>query len=90
MKELFVVALILSLVSVSLLLAWLDNKHNWRLIDWFNGRCDNPFKAAQPSQFERQIKDKEAKIAELTERVQVLERIVTEPAHELNKKINNL
>lgn len=83
-----------ALFSLYVLVAWLDHKFNWQFANWLNGKCDNPFgtKAHQSlSQNQsQQIQEKNQKIAELTERVQVLERIVTEPAYELNKKINQL
>ena len=83
------ITIILSIIAViSLAVCWLDHKNNWQLADWLNGRCSNPFtqtKRAIPS-----LDDKELLIQQLTERVQILEQIVTEPSYELNKKLNQL
>lgn len=89
--ELIKVTIILTTVlSISLAVAWLDHKHNWRLIDWFNGRVSNPFMQAESSSTTKVIAEKDETIAELRARVEVLENLVTEPAYELNKKINQL
>lgn len=86
-KVTFILAVVLSL---SLAVAWLDHKKNWRLIDWFNGKVSNPFKQSELVKTEQTIREKDQTIAELRERIEVLEKIVTEPAYELNKKINQL
>ena len=91
MTEALIVVFILLIVGLHLGASYLDVKHQWRLVDWFSGECANPFapraSAAtnQPSECE-----KDEQIATLTERVQVLEKIINEPAYELNKKINAL
>lgn len=90
MKELFVVSLGILLLSATLFMAWLDNKHGWQLISWFNGKVDNPFNVSPQTNEAKALKEKDQKIAELTERIQVLEKIVTEPAYELNQKLNRL
>jgi hypothetical protein len=83
------ITLILSIVAIiSLAICWIDHKNNWQLADWLNGRCGNPF--TQTQQATKSLNDKELLIQQLTERVQVLEKIVTEPSYELNKKLNNL
>ena len=83
------ITLVLSLfVALSLAICWLDYKKGWQLVDWINGRCSNPFKQRNKSQ---KVKtDKDELIQQLTERVQILEKIVTEPSYELNKKLNQL
>lgn len=78
-----VLALILWLVA-----AWFDSKRGWNLTGWLSGNCQNPF--LQQSNQKTQLSDKDKTIEELKERIQVLEKIVTEPAYELNKKLNNL
>lgn len=75
-------------VALSLALCWLDYKKGWQLVEWINGRCSNPFKHNAKTQ--QAATDKDLLIQQLTERVQVLERIVTEPSYELNKKLNQL
>jgi hypothetical protein len=83
------ITLILSLIAViSLTVCWLDHKHNWQLADWLNGRCSNPFTQTL-TKTDNQV-DKDLLIQQLTERVQTLEKIVTEPSYELNKKLNQL
>lgn len=75
-------------ISVWLYAAWLDNKKGWNLIGWINGACTNPFQGSKP--VSAKFDDKDKTICELRERIQILEKIVTEPEYELNKKINNL
>jgi uncharacterized small protein (DUF1192 family) len=53
-----------------------------------NGACSNPFVKANKQS--SKLNDKDATIAELKERIAVLEKVVTEPAYELNKKLNQL
>lgn len=88
MKELVVLGLVSALVSASLLVAWLDNKHNWQLAAWFSGQVKNPF--TPPADSTQTMKQKDRKIAELQARIEVLEKVVTEPAYELNQKLNRL
>lgn len=70
--------------------AWLDKKHQWRLLSWLNGQCENPFINPLHIEQGKQLNEKDQTIAQLQERIQVLEKIVTEPAYELNQKINQL
>ena len=37
--------------AVWLFAAWLDNKHNWQLVAWFNGKDVNPFRANSKMQY---------------------------------------
>lgn len=81
--------IILSTIAVlSLAVCWLDHKNNWQLADWLNGRCSNPF--TQVKTTSESTDDKDLLIQQLTQRVQVLEKIVTEPSYELNQKLNQL
>ncbi len=80
--------LIASLTGLYVAAAWLDHKFAWRLIDWANGNCNSPFAEQKSTQLSS--KDKDELILQLKERMQVLEKIVTEPSYELNKKINQL
>ena len=83
------IALILSIiVIISLTICWVDYKKNWQLADWINGRCSNPFTQIQKAS--ESLNDKDLSIQQLMERVQVLEKIVTEPSYQLNKKLNQL
>lgn len=66
--------------------SWLDNKHGLQLVDWLNGEVGTPFnKDSKPQQ---DAHDNE--VIQLKERVQVLEKIVTDEAYELNQQIKNL
>lgn len=81
--------LLLSGIGFTALMAcYLDAKYQWRLNDWMNGRCNNPFASA--SSLRADIKTKDEHIAQLQTRIETLEAIVTEPAYELNQKINAL
>lgn len=88
MSTVFVILLVITGLALWLGIAWLDYKNNWDLTGWLSGRCKNPFINAKASHKTSHQKDKT--INELRERVQILEKIVTEPSYELNKKINNL
>jgi hypothetical protein len=83
------ITILLSTIAViSLAVCWLDYKKGWQLADWINGRCSNPFTQTQKNT--QSLHDKDLLIQQLTERVQILEQIVTEPSYELNKKLNQL
>lgn len=90
MSTLSLVLLLSGITSIALLACYLDAKFQWRLNDWMNGKCSNPFIASKASVQEQQLKQKDEQIKTLMERVETLEAIVTEPAYELNKKINAL
>ena len=83
------ITIILSIIAaISLTVCWLDHKKGWQLADWINGRCSNPFTQTQKTT--KSMDDKDLLIQQLTERVQVLEKIVSEPSYELNQKLNQL
>lgn len=90
MDSIILTTLILLGTALWLVAAWLDKKHHWRFISWFNGECINPFIPSTEQAKNAAIIEKDKTIDELKERIQVLEKIVTEPAYELNKKINQL
>ncbi|GAB5380543.1 MAG: hypothetical protein Alis3KO_40530 [Aliiglaciecola sp.] len=90
MNTFWIITLLVCCFAAYLYAAWLDNQHNWKLVDWFNGKTSNPFKVSEKARYERSITKKDKEIQDLKERIQVLEKIVTEPAYELNKKINAL
>lgn len=83
-----VILVLVGIATLTLTMCWLDNKYQWRLVDWCNGKVSNPF--AQPQKSTQSAQEQEQTIAALRERIEVLERIVTEPAYELNQKINKL
>jgi hypothetical protein len=88
MDPLKITILLSTIVAISLAVCWLDHKKGWQLADWINGRCSNPF--IQTQKAIQSQDDKDLLIQQLTERVQVLEKVVTEPSYELNKKLNQL
>ncbi|MFT2092787.1 hypothetical protein [Paraglaciecola sp. 2405UD69-4] len=93
MDPLKITVVLSSIALASLAICWLDYKKGWQLADWLNGRCSNPFIQANLSHKTESgpsNDEKDALILELKERVQILEKIVTEPAYELNKKLNEL
>jgi hypothetical protein len=90
MSTLSLVLLLGSITSIALLASYLDAKFQWRLNDWMNGTCSNPFIASKAALQQQRIQEKDAQIEALMARIETLEAIVTEPAYELNKKINAL
>ncbi|MEG3767132.1 hypothetical protein [Alteromonas sp. 14N.309.X.WAT.G.H12] len=75
---------------IALTASYLDAKFQWRLNDWISGSCSNPFIASKATQQQQLIEKKDKQIAAFVERVETLEAIVTQPAYELNEKINAL
>ncbi|MFT4938019.1 MAG: hypothetical protein ACI88A_001042 [Paraglaciecola sp.] len=90
MDPIKLVAILTTVFSVSIALSWLDYKNGWHLLAWINGKSDNPFINQKNHQETQSSADKDQIIAQLSERIQILEKIVTEPAYELNKKLNQL
>jgi hypothetical protein len=88
MDPLKIIILLSSLAAIYLTICWIDHKKSWQLASWINGRYSNPF-TPTPKATNSQD-DKDLLIKQLIERVQVLEKIVTEPSYELNKKLNQL
>ena len=76
------------IAAIYLTVCCLDHKKGWHIADWINGRCSNPFTQTQKAT--KSLDDKEMLTQQLIERVQILEKIVTEPSYELNKKLNQL
>lgn len=67
---------------------WLDQRFGLKTLKWLNGEAQTFF--ADASQSPHADAEKHSETTELRERIQVLEQLVTEPAYELNKKINQL
>jgi uncharacterized small protein (DUF1192 family) len=87
-----VIIIITVLLATWFSIAYIDKKFNFKLLAWMNGEVENPFGDASLKQNGNSF-DKvreETEITELKERIAVLEKIVTEPSYELNKKINSL
>ncbi|WP_100657926.1 hypothetical protein [Alteromonas flava] len=90
MSTLLVITLFVAVCSFSLWLCWLDKVNHWRIVDWLNGRVNNPFIATNNTVQSTASSHSKDELAALRERIEVLERIVTEPSYELNRKINEL
>ena len=88
MTTLSIVLLIGGISSIALMACYLDAKFQWRLNDWMSGECSNPFIKSKADQHQQKLDEKDAQIEKLMRRIETLETIVTEPAYELNKKIN--
>ena len=67
---------------------WLDKRFGLQTIKWLNGESHSFVGCNTSSSGIHQPDSTDT--AELKERIQVLEKLVTEPAYELNKKINQL
>ena len=89
MDTFFMVFLFSGIAMVWLLGCWADSRYGLQFVAWFNGKCDNPF-ISRDKPAPQADNEKDAYIKTLEQRIQVLEKIVTEPAYELNKKINQL
>ena len=74
--------------------AYLDQRFNLRIVDWFNGESTTPMtKQMKTPPIGSSFTENTAQLTEmkeLKERIQILEKIVTEPAYELAKKLNSL
>lgn len=91
MTDLAIILLMGLIFSIYIVGLYMDKKYNLSVIDWLNGECSTPFITANSSQQVASEKaEKQQEIYLLKERIQVLEKIVTEPAYELNKKLNAL
>ncbi len=91
MTDLAILLLIGLIFSIYIVGLYMDKKYNLSVIDWLNGECSTPFITTNTTQQVAPEKaEKQQEIYLLQERIQVLEKIVTEPAYELNKKLNAL
>nr|WP_136250524.1 hypothetical protein [Ningiella ruwaisensis] len=78
--------------------ALLDAKYNLRLLSWINGETKHPFRSegfhkSKMKSFDSKSQKEEAlqdEILKLKERIQVLEKIVSEPSYELKKEFDKL
>ncbi|GGF63847.1 hypothetical protein [Alteromonas lipolytica] len=86
-----VILLVSAMIGLGLFCHYLDAKYQWQLSAWFYGKPVNPFlkKVAASGHSSAETK-KDAEIAALKERIAVLEKIVTEPAYELNQELSKL
>ena len=79
MNTVMFVLLFVAMFALMLLISYLDAKKGWQFNAWLSGECANPFEIPSNKRED-----------EINERLANLEKIVTEPAYELNKKINAL
>ncbi|MCV2885867.1 hypothetical protein OE749_14305 [Aestuariibacter sp. AA17] len=87
----FTITLILLLIAATYATAhYIDTKFSMQVINWMNGESHSPFKPSNVDQKMSTNSRSKEDIHALKERIQVLEKIVTEPAYELNKKLNQL
>ncbi|GGO66568.1 hypothetical protein [Bowmanella pacifica] len=85
------ILLFVGLLAMTLLGYWLDHRHGWNLMAWLGGEASSPFQTQERKTLQSgEDKEKDEKIQQLQERIQILERIVTEPAYELNQELNKL
>lgn len=82
MDAIWFITFFIGFIALHLACAWLDHKHNWQFVAWFNGEVSSPFQTNQTT-------DATPDNA-LESRIQNLEKIVTTEAYELNQKINRL
>jgi hypothetical protein len=91
MTNLEIIVLICVIFSLYIFGLYIDKQYNLRVIDWFNGKSATPFsKTKENPVVKTEQADKVEEIKILKARIEVLERIVTEPAFELNQKLNAL
>ncbi len=64
----------------------LGKSHDLQLSDWLNGKVSTPFTNVSTPQKEAHHED----INKLKERIQVLEKIITDDAYQLNQQLNKL
>lgn len=92
--EIFLVLFVITLVfSLTLASHWLDTKYNLQLVRWLNCEVSSPFKkdtVARHRGYRQTAARPQADSDELRERIENLEKIVTDSSWELNQKIKNL
>lgn len=85
--ELFNFILFFGGISVLYLgLHWLDSRYNLQLVSWSNGEDVNPFEKTDNA---RKTENSES-IDDLNQRIEVLEKVITDREYELNEKMNRL
>ncbi|MGB3727266.1 MAG: hypothetical protein WA981_16060 [Glaciecola sp.] len=92
------IVLITSAAALHFALAYIDAKHKVKLLSWLNGEVASPFKTSNKNNIDvsTSLTEDDEKgvlrqqVRDLSERVQILEKIVTEPAFELKQEIGKL
>ena len=91
MTNLEIILIICVIFSLYVFGLYVDKQYNLRVIDWLNGNSSTPFEKTQENQaVNTELSEKPEEIKVLKARIEVLEKIVTEPAFELNQKLNAL
>ncbi len=86
-----IIVLMVVIFALYFLGGCIDKQYNLRIIDWLNGNCSTPFTTTKQNlEAAPEHTQKEQEITRLKTRIEVLEKIVTEPAFELNQKLNAL
>ncbi|MCW8093363.1 hypothetical protein [Alteromonas sp. ASW11-130] len=87
MSGLLILFIIVAIFGSMLAAHYVDAKWNCNFFAWLNGENVNPF---QPKQSLHKRTSHSENIDALKSRIETLETIVTEPAYELNRKLNQL
>ena len=88
MDILLFVLLFTLIFSVTFLGHWIDSKYNVQIMRWMNLEVASPFKTNTPTS--QSTKTPSGKSDELRERIENLEKIVTDSRWELNEKLRKL
>ena len=83
MSSVLIALLVVLAIVLWLVASWFDAQKGWNLTGWMAGKTHSPFLIRRD--FVQASSEKDKTIEELKERIQVLERIVTEPSYELNR-----
>ena len=78
-----------AMFGLQFVLSWLDNKHGLKLVDWCNGEVSSPFSPSSSPENGRGNESR-SELSHIKERIQVLEKIVTDDAYELNQEFKKL
>ena len=95
--EVFVIFLVFGLMFGLMFFGhWMDQKYNVQVIRWLNCEVPSPFKEESSSSYNKRKSfrhhddHQKTENEELRERIEILEKIVTDSTWELNQKIRNL
>lgn len=85
MENFLFLGLFVFLGLMSVCAHWCDAKYGWNVTAWMHGEQNSPFQTEEsiPTQAEKEKEE----MRQLRERIQVLEKIVTEPSYELKRQI---
>ena len=89
-SSIFVVFCVVAFAGCYLLMSWLDQRYGWQLVAWCNGEIEQPFMAPNQQATSAADATDRSELEQMRQRIEVLEKIVTEPAYELNEKLRRL